>query len=365
MLIALFAVGYSAQLSVPTAHASMIPTITLSNLSNGSIQVYVTGDSYSSVNLYYYPSGTSYAYGNQGQNLGSIGTTNANGYLSTVVSTSYANFSNIPYNALVYVIVDGQQSSPINWPYYPTNGNGTNVSPVTFSQNNISLATSQSLAISLYPSIGYTFYISSNSNQSVATASISGNTITVTGMGYGSTIITVCPSVNTYPYTNGISQCGTLYVSVTSSGISPTPVYNGNIYFTVSNVSLTQGQNQSIQIYTSNTYPYGTNNSYLYNNGSYYVSSNTNSSVVSATISGNQLSIYGLSAGNSTITVCSNGQGSLNYYSLNQCATMTITVTYNNIYGYNGYNPYPTYQQYIPATVYNGYSNNRGYYPYY
>lgn len=126
--------------------------------------------------------------------------------------------------------------------------------------------------------------------------------------------------------------------------------YNsGQISLSQSNVSLAVGQSQSISIYNT----YNTGNYPTYNN-QYYVSNNSNGTV-SATISGNILTLYGQNTGSANISVCSNTTGGYN----TGCATLYVTVT-----GYNNNNNY-CYQTYPYNCNNNNYNNNTcGYYPY-
>jgi plastocyanin len=79
-------------------------------------------------------------------------------------------------------------------------------------------------------------------------------------------------------------------------------------------LNLTLGQSDTVTAYS--------------NNGSLYVYSNSNASVVSVSISGNVINIYGINNGSSSISICSNGSG--------QCATLYVTVGGgNNCYNNN------------------------------
>ncbi|MGE5298275.1 MAG: putative Ig domain-containing protein, partial [Acidobacteriaceae bacterium] len=96
---------------------------------------------------------------------------------------------------------------------------------------------------------------------------------------------------------------GSVYVSV-SGGSN-----NGNLWLSSDNVSLNSGQTTTLTIYTSGGY-YGT---------SFYVSSNSNSGTVSASVSGNSLTLNALSNGSSTVTVCG--------YSYSGCDSVYVTVS--------------------------------------
>ncbi len=92
---------------------------------------------------------------------------------------------------------------------------------------------------------------------------------------------------------------------------------NNSISFSQNNISLNAGQGMTITIYGAS---------------SFYVSSNSNSNIVSSTLSGNALNLYGQNSGSATLTICSsNGNSS--------CGTLYVNV--NGNYGngnYGGYN---------------------------
>jgi ferredoxin len=118
------------------------------------------------------------------------------------------------------------------------------------------------------------FYISNNSNQSVASAIISGANVAISALAAGTTNITVCQSGG---------QCAALYVTVSGGTIAS----NGSI---VISQMLSVGQSVNLSISGGS--------------GSYYLSSNTGN-IFGAVISGNTLTLTGIGAGLSSINVCS------------------------------------------------------------
>ena len=291
LVLAAFTALFS--LSTQVAEAAS-PVLTLTNAGNNQVRIEVTGDVNSSVLLYFYnPS-------NSGNivSVGSIGTTNSSGYFtSTVSSTAYG----ISAGANVFVNVNNQQSSSVAWPNI-TGGN------IYLSQTNVSLNAGQSTTVNISGGSG-SYYVSTNSNSNVATASISGNILTVSGTNSGSTNLTIC-SLSTS------GGCVTLYVTVNGGG------YNGqSISLSQNSVSVQVSQYQSVQIYGG---------------GGYYISNNSNSSVVTATVNGSTLSVYGLMNGSATLNICSQQSNT-------SCASLYVTV-YNSTGGYyyggNNYYPY-------------------------
>ncbi len=313
ILGAIFTLSFSGSF-VDQAKASTIPTLSLSNAGGNSVTVNVNGDATASVQLYY----LNIANNSSVQSLGVIGTTNANGFFSTVLSGSTYN---IPGGASTYVVVDGLQSVSIPWPYY----NGTSGGTLSLSQNSITLIPGQSGTITAYNTsynIG-TIYVSSNSNSSVAYASVVNNQINITGGAVGNATIVVC--------SNGNSSCANIYVVVQNSSSQ------GQIYFSQNNVTLNVGQTNYVTIS-------GGANNY------YYISQN--SSLVQGTITGSSLSLYGNSIGNASIVVCSNTGTSA-------CGTLYVTVTNQSGGGVCGVNYFPN-----GCNNNNGYNNYNNYYPY-
>lgn len=171
-------------------------------------------------------------------------------------------------------------------------------SSITFSPSSLTLNAGSSQSATIYHSHYYgnsgdNFYLSGNTNTSVASATVSGTRLDVYGLQNGYTSFTVC----NYNY----SGCGTLSVTVSGSG-------NGSIWASPSSVSLSYRGNTTVNIYSGNS---------NYSNG-YYISNNSNSSAVTASVSGNTVYLYGNNNGSSTITICSNyGAG---------CVSVPVTV---------------------------------------
>jgi len=184
---------------------------------------------------------------------------------------------------------------------YVTVQSGSN-NTLSLSQSSVSVNVGSNASVTIYGS--GTYYISSNTNSSVASTYLSGNTITITGNSYGTSNINICQ--------NG-GQCAILYVTVGYNGgyqtITP-------ITFSQSNPNLTIGQSINISIYGG----YSGENYYNYNNG-YYVAYNSNTSSVQTTISGNSINLYGLTNSATVIVVCS---------SSSNCGAISVSVGTNN-----------------------------------
>ena len=154
----------------------------------------------------------------------------------------------------------------------------------TLAQNNILLNVGQSSTVSISGNGGY--YISTNSNQNVASASINGSIITVSATSAGSDSFLVCQ-------TGG--QCINLYVTV--SGTTAQLTLSQTI------LSLTVGQSSTVSIS---------------GNGGYYISTNSNSGVASVAISGSSIIISAITVGTANISICQTG---------GQCSNLSITVS--------------------------------------
>jgi len=155
------------------------------------------------------------------------------------------------------------------------------------SQSGITVGLGQSISVTSENSNDV--YMELNSSPTVATASINGTQITVTGQALGSTSITLC-AVGT------ASDCTNLNVIVQAASVS-------GISFSQSSLSQSIGSSQYVTISGGN--------------GTYTVSGNTNTSAVSTNLSGNSLTVSGLAAGGATITVCDTS---------NTCGTLPVTI---------------------------------------
>lgn len=168
------------------------------------------------------------------------------------------------------------------------------VSGISFSQNNLTVPSNSSQSVTLTGG-GGTYTVSGNSNTTVISTSLSGNTLTVSGLAAGGATVTVCDAAN-------MSTCATLSVTVgaSTSGTS-------GLTLSQASVSLVVGANQVVNISSGN--------------GIYSISNNSNSSVVSVGMSGTTgIIVAGMNAGSATITVCDTSNPV-------KCGTLAVTVT--------------------------------------
>ncbi len=330
LFLGLFVIATSSisQLNPNTALAYS-PSLSISSQYGSSATLTITGGApNSSFQLYYTLPGSSLP------SVVSNGSwvTDYNGYYSTAInssdygimsgSTAYAKFYNGDQTNQVNINTGGGGCS-----YY-----GCNIGGLTLNPSSLNLNVGQSAAVSISSGVymyAYSPYISSNSNPSVASASVSNYQLMVYGNSSGSTTITVCLS--------GGSTCGSLYVTV--GGGSNV----GGITFSENNPNLSVGQSKQITVYQSIYYTYQ----------NYYISSNSNSSVVSANISGgNMINLYGLTSGSSTLTVCQTNSGA--------CGSLYVTVSGSGSYSNITFSPSSVSVnagQSANVTVYGGSSN--------
>lgn len=270
LLMAGLSFGIFAAASVTQAAT---PALVLTPVSGDVVTARVSGDPNSAIQLGFYPPGMTFPTSMP------FGTTDANGnYSITISSGAYS----IPSGVQSYVVINNQQSATANWPSY--------TSTLSLSQTSVSLSVNENVTInsSNAPIISF------NSNQAALSAAVSGNTLTLTGKAAGAGNLTICaPSAG----------CGTISFQVgtqTAAAIS----------FSQNNVSLKSGQTANIGINYANS-----------RNG-FAISANSNPNSVTASISGESstLTLYGESAGSSTITVCSRNDAAV-------CASLYVATT--------------------------------------
>ena len=170
--------------------------------------------------------------------------------------------------------------------------------------------------------IGYT-----SSNQSLS-ATISYGQYNIPSGAYVYVMIDGAISQSTqWPYytnTNGTVYSGTSYPYTTSYS---------TVSFSQNNVTVAPNQTTTVTLYGGS--------------GTYYISQN--SSLVSASINGNILTLSGSESGTGTLVVCSSNSS---------CGTLSITVTASSYtYPYTTYpytTSYPMYQTYTPISLSQG-----------
>lgn len=155
----------------------------------------------------------------------------------------------------------------------------TDIKPLVFSQGNVSIASGQTLAISIVGGSG-NYTVANNSNPKAITGSVDGLIVNVKALSNsGYSALTICSS--------DLKVCGVINATaadVTSSGLT----------FSQTNPTIQVGQTLSI----------GINGGVA---GSYSIFANSNTNILIPTIVGSNLNLVGLAVGSATITVCSGG----------------------------------------------------------
>ncbi|MCX6795623.1 MAG: peptidoglycan-binding domain-containing protein [Candidatus Falkowbacteria bacterium] len=159
---------------------------------------------------------------------------------------------------------------------------------LALSQNNLWLSVGQNFSLTV--SGGTAPYSVIQDANNIASTSINGSIITVTGVNPGSASIGICSAAG---------ACVNLALLVNGTSA-------------VSNAAISLNDNQLSLVYPGVD---GVVN--ILGNGSYFVSSNSNSVISLASISGSQVRIIPISPGTNNISVCQNG---------GQCANLAVTV---------------------------------------
>jgi peptidoglycan hydrolase-like protein with peptidoglycan-binding domain len=357
VLIGSFGFAYSV-------FATVTPTLSLSATgTSDNVQITITGDPNVSVLLSYTEAGS-------GPQIVSLGSTNSNGSFSEVVSSATYGLTSGTLVTAMLNGTSGPESPTVAWPTV------TSANALSLNQNAVVLNAGSSATITATNIGSSSLYVSSNSNPSVANVSISGSQITVSGNTAGSTTITLCqvgntttcPSVSAVVEQAGASQLSLSQTnaSVVSGQNLPITISGGNGSYEIFNnsnanviqasisgsvltlstgstsgsssitvcssdlaecgvVTATAGSTSSVAISFSNGAPTvstsqsTTINIYGPSGVQFYVSSNSSPSVVQANLSGTTLTLTGIEAGSSTISVCA---------STGTCSMLTATVQY-------------------------------------
>jgi len=305
LFLILFGFGFAGYVSALAPSLSVFATG-----SGDNVQINITGDSNSSVLLFY------------GSNAFTVlGTTSSSGSLSTTISS--ATYS-IASNAQVYVKVggiSGQQSNTVTWPW--TQGSGTSGSNITLSQSAILVNVGQTSTITANSSY---LFLQSNTNPSVANVNLNGSNIAITANAYGSTVARICILGST-------TNCQDLSITVQNYGTS-------QLGFSRNNFSIYSGQSASISVTGSSS-------------SNYIISNNSNPTAVQASISGATITLSATStSGAASITVCSSDMNYCGILNVNSTAINSTAVSFSQS------NPFVPLSQSITVTIYGGTGTN-------
>lgn len=173
---------------------------------------------------------------------------------------------------------------------------GSSSTTIAFSQNVVTVPAGETTTVTVTGGNNSGYSVSSNSNSSVVTATVNGssNIVNLTGSAMGSSIVSICS-------TSAGTTCASLYVTVTAS--LPT------IVLSPSTTTITPGSKTLVSVTGGSS--------------TTTIKSNTNSSVASATLSGNGTGLVltgGSASGTTVITVCPTDSIT------SKCVTLTATV---------------------------------------
>lgn len=242
-----------------------VPTLQLATTGDGDkVQLTVAGDKNANVILVFTKaSGASY--------LQYLGTTNASGSYSNIVSTAELN---IMPNSSVQVKVADQQSSAVAWPYDTSTGGGA----ITLSKTGLILTVGNSTSLTVNNVGSNKLYLLNNSNPQIANVNLSSNQVTVYANTYGQTVATVCVLGTT-------SNCASTYITVQNSGAK-------ELTLSQSNLTIAYGQSSQVSILNSS--------------GNYTILNNSNPSVITASIKDQTITLTASNnGGTAAITICS------------------------------------------------------------
>lgn len=181
------------------------PTVTGGNVTLSQTNLYLSVNQSNTVSISG-GTGTYYVSSNSNSNVASV---SINGSILTVsaINGGSTNISICSANvgtscATLFVTVNG----------YNYGGNNQ----VTFSQSSINVQAGQTQSVSIYGNGNY--YVSGNNGSGIASVTLNGSTLTVSGIANGSATFIICSQAQT-------SSCGSLYVTVYSS-YNNNPNYN-------------------------------------------------------------------------------------------------------------------------------------------
>jgi len=282
----------SGILFTATANAAT-PTLSLSGVNSGdSVEIKVNGDANSGV-LFFYQKASGGSY------IEALGSTSANGYYSTIISTATYN---IMPSSPVYVKVNNQLSATATWPYLAASGGA-----ITLNQTGLVLTVGQTNNLTVNNLGSQSLYLLSNSNPQIANINLSGSQVTIIANTYGQTVATVCVLGTT-------SNCASVYITVQNSGAQA-------LLFSQTNLTIAYGQSSQVTVLNGIT----TNG-----NNAYIILNNSNPSVISASIISSNINLTANNnSGAAAITVCTADMSSCGIINATAGSTSSSTLVFN------------------------------------
>jgi len=266
--IAAFSSGSDTAVICAAGSTTNCATITITVQNSGTQQLTFSPNNFSvypGQNVQASVSGGSGSYSISGNSNPTSVTASVSGSQVIVSATGTVGTSNI-------TVCDNNMNCGI----INVNATTANSTAVTFSQTNPVVAVSQSTTVTIYGGSGNGFYVSSNTNPSVAQINIDSNILTIKGITNGTSSVSVCAVSG---------SCGSITVNVSSTVNS-----GGPMSLSQTTVSILAGQSANVTILGGST-PYSI--------------SSSAPSIFNGVINGNILTIYGVNAGSSTANICS------------------------------------------------------------
>jgi hypothetical protein len=251
--------------------AASTPTLNLIN-NTSTVGISVTGADPNATVNFYFPNPDSNNSVNTSYTSIGIGQTDSSGLFNVSVAPNSYGLSG---GMQVYVSVDGASSSHPAWPASSvvTSQSGA----LQLSQQNATLTVGGTATV-IGMNTSNNLTVQSNSNNSVVSTFVqsSNSSVVINALTAGSSTVSICA---------GTAGCSTVNVSV----LAPTQT----ITFSQSPVYLTMGNPaQTISIYGP---------------GSGYSVSNQNQNILTTSLNGSNISLQGLSTGQTSISVCASG----------------------------------------------------------
>ena len=183
---------------------------------------------------------------------------------------------------------------------------------IGLSPNNFTMTVGQQRTVNATGATAY--YLGSNSNPAVASASLSGSFITLNALSAGTDSVSICA----YDANNLVS-CAAVNVTVQKDTTAPATSQAATISFSQNQINVNVGSTQSVTVTGSA-------------NGSYYVSTISDPTIVSASVAAgsNIVTISGSAVGGSNVTVCQFGGTCGNVYAYVPPTSTNIQAVYTN-----------------------------------
>jgi len=236
---------------------------------------------------------------NVSSNISNIGTVSIPGNTNPAIASASVSGNQIVVNGLaagstaVTVCAQNAGCTTLNVTVQAntntTSNTTSSVNAIAFSQNTVSVPVGQTQTVTL--SGPGSFYVSANSNISIASTYINSSALTIDGLASGNTALSVCSAGN------NITSCATINVTVTLTGsTSNNSTASTSVYVSPTSVNILIGQTMSVSLSASQT-----------GGGSYYVQTNSNPAAATVNVVGTTAQVIGVAYGGTNVSICEIG----------------------------------------------------------